>query len=550
MAPVEQCQAQGQTGVCQTTSCASGNSVTGLCSGGTSFRCCLPNPPPPTTCSAQGQLGQCGKVADCASGNVVSGLCPGDSTIRCCLPKPPNYGSCITPKGFVGTCTASACAGTSHTGLCPGPAAVKCCVTSEAPPPPPPAQDYGKCFVASLNRAGTCKDVAQCSAPEGPVAGLCPGPNAIQCCADGDPLPSKVFAPAAPPAGTFFGACQGSSGGAGTCKTSAACTGAGQTASSEAGLCGYAPASAGIVCCLDGGPQYIDGVDLPGGRGAHVSSSTVGMAASAAMSCFKGTGGAAGPASYVLARGWMARCQPDPTVVGVLGAAQTAGLAADVLMTPAAWCGMSARAQAQALLASINGQSYGRVWVQVLPGGGFSNFNVADNLAWILEATDALGAALGGARVGVLTSSAAWSAITNNGAAGARLGALPLWYVGSNSEENFADFVPFAGWTFPTAKQFAATSTVCGLSVEGSWMPGRSASAAAAGSAPAAEPTGPACSSNGNAGPNPVARQLASRAGVVVLCCCSASIRRCDAAPFARPALTSVAAHCFPVGTV
>ena len=224
---------------------------------------------------------------------------------------------------------------------------------------------------------------------------------------------------------------------------------------------------------------------------------------------------------------------------GVLGAAATSGLAADVLMTPAAWCGMSARAQAQALLASINGQSYGRVWVQVLAGGGFSNFNFADNLAWILEATDALSAALGGARVGVMTSSAAWSAITNNGAAGNRLGALPLWYVGSNSDASFADFAPFAGWTFPTAKQFAATSTVCGLTVEGSWMPSRSSSAAAAGSEPAAEPTGPACRLFGlNAGTcqSIGACPGSTAAGVATCTDIDAASVCCMTAPLVRPA--------------
>lgn len=72
----------GATGVCISTStCSSGGgvSISGACPGTPAdVRCC--------TKSSCGSGGSCQWTSSCASGNTLGGLCPGPSDFKCCLP--------------------------------------------------------------------------------------------------------------------------------------------------------------------------------------------------------------------------------------------------------------------------------------------------------------------------------------------------------------------------------------------------------------------------------------------------------------------------------
>ena len=70
-----------------------------------------------------------------------------------------------------------------------------------------------------------------------------------------------------------------------------------------------------------------------------------------------------------------------------------------------------------------------------------------------------------GIRLGVYTSNSQWSPITGNSKI---LSSLPLWYAHYESPGNpsFSDFVPFGGWSKPSVKQYAGTTSLCGCSVD------------------------------------------------------------------------------------
>lgn len=90
------CTANGQNGVCQSTSSCSGSTTAGLCPGSSDIQCCTYG-----RCTASGVSGTCESTATCDgtsyarlhtlrqpkadSFNSYSGLCPGSSDIQCCI---------------------------------------------------------------------------------------------------------------------------------------------------------------------------------------------------------------------------------------------------------------------------------------------------------------------------------------------------------------------------------------------------------------------------------------------------------------------------------
>ena len=480
----QSCSAQSQTGVCQSTSatCTSGNKVSNVCANNNV--CCLPNKAPATTsCTLQGMTGTCQSVSSCTSGNTFAGLCPGDSTIQCCLPKPPSYGSCTTSTGQVGDCHAGTCSGTVFHNLCPGPATVTCCVTATAPVAAP-SQNYGSCAVPNNSGGttlGTCQSISTCSTT--PVPGYCPGPNNIQCCPSGGAAPAPVYASATSTAG-LYGNCQSGTS-VGTCKVNSACSG-----TVVANLC---PGPANIECCVDGGIPALANIDLPGGKGVAITS----LLTSAAASCL-----VSGGFKFVLIRGWLNTCQIDPNVVASLKAAHTAGLGADVVLFPSAWCGVTAKAQALQLVSAIASLSFGRIFISVEAGSGWSATTQAANLQWLLDATAAISGAIGSARVGLISTAAGYSTVIGT-ATSAKLTAFPLMYAGSiaasQSNTDFSDFNSgFGGFLYAYAKRINTATAICsGLIVDIFWMPLHSTNTATPGSKPANEAQGSSCTVNG-----------------------------------------------------
>ena len=48
---------------------------------------------------------------------------------------------------------------------------------------------------------------------------------------------------------------------------------------------------------------------------------------------------------------------------------------------------------------------------------------------------------------------------------------MPLWYAHYDSKPDFSDFTPFGGWSSPAYKQYAGTTSVCGMGVDLNYGP-------------------------------------------------------------------------------
>ena len=158
------CRYNGRSGICKFTNQCSGTTVSGLCPGGSDFKCCISGGIDDSQCKTKG--GQCMNPNNC-KGSVLSNLCPGGADNKCCIngdnPCKNQGGQCIAP---------GSCRGTIKTGLC-STAGTQCCVTAPNPKP-----DDSPCKA----RYGSCINTSNCG--NGIVnVGLCPGYNTnIKCC--------------------------------------------------------------------------------------------------------------------------------------------------------------------------------------------------------------------------------------------------------------------------------------------------------------------------------------------------------------------------------
>ena len=68
-----------------------------------------------------------------------------------------------------------------------------------------------------------------------------------------------------------------------------------------------------------------------------------------------------------------------------------------------------------------------------------------------------------GIKWGIYTSASQWGPITGNTA---EFGAPALWYAHYDGSPSFSDFRPFGGWSHPSIKQWAGTTSLCGAGVD------------------------------------------------------------------------------------
>ncbi|PIO64279.1 hypothetical protein TELCIR_14101 [Teladorsagia circumcincta] len=158
---------------------------------------------------------------------------------------------------------------------------------------------------------------------------------------------------------------------------------------------------------------------------------------------------------------------PDPDAVTNIQLASAIGLRTEVYMVPQ--IGTSGQTGAQQLEemyshlldANIIVKS---VWIEVTHRSGWSlPFAASRNVDFLNSFLQR--ANIYGLSVGILTNLDEWNEITGS----ATINNVMLWYFKTNgtrtfadSPANFDDFVPFAGWTSPTAKRIALSEKVCG----------------------------------------------------------------------------------------
>jgi len=147
------CKYNGKSGTCMFTSeCKNGTTYSGLCPGGSNFKCCIKNTSSTgvkgvgETCHHQGVSGKCINTNNTKCGTtLVTGICPGPANVKCCLNKhvdgnsgSSGVGKSCSYEGVSGKCintNNTKCGTTLVTGKCPGAANIKCCLNKKVPSP-------------------------------------------------------------------------------------------------------------------------------------------------------------------------------------------------------------------------------------------------------------------------------------------------------------------------------------------------------------------------------------------------------------------------------
>jgi len=192
LAAVNGACANGKKGICISTgSCGSykGTTSNGNCpSDPNDVKCCSNIP-----CTANGMNGSCMFTSECTDGTTYSGLCPGGSNFKCCIKKTQvtGVGAACSDQGIAGKCintSNTGCSTTLVSGKCPGPANVKCCLNSN------PITGVGEAC-SDQGIAGKCINTSNTGCSTTLVSGRCPGPANVKCCLNSNPPPVTVTPP-------------------------------------------------------------------------------------------------------------------------------------------------------------------------------------------------------------------------------------------------------------------------------------------------------------------------------------------------------------------
>jgi len=175
---------------------------------------------------------------------------------------------------------------------------------------------------------------------------------------------------------------------------------------------------------------------------------------------------------YAIIRAYRSLGEPDTNAPHSIYNAADAGIKQiDVYLFPCPGCASSKPASQQvqemvAYLQKFDAQKYyRRVWLDIeapsLWGSQSDNRAFFEGLVSELQALNQ--------EIGVYTSASQWVPIMGSDyTAGS---SFPLWYAHYDGEKSFSDFTPFGGWSQPTMKQYAGSSTTCGIGIDSDWMP-------------------------------------------------------------------------------
>eukprot|EP01120_Amphizonella_sp_Union-15-10_P009698 TRINITY_DN3737_c1_g1_i1.p1 TRINITY_DN3737_c1_g1~~TRINITY_DN3737_c1_g1_i1.p1 ORF type:complete len:229 (+),score=39.59 TRINITY_DN3737_c1_g1_i1:31-687(+) len=157
----------------------------------------------------------------------------------------------------------------------------------------------------------------------------------------------------------------------------------------------------------------------------------------------------------------------DPNAVGSVASAWAGGMThVDVYMFPCPKCG-NPQAQVREAVDNLKSHNtnFGMLWFDI-EGPQYWTSSVTTNREFFTGLVDEAKSL--GVKIGVYSSESQWIPIFGNWAGGA---SLPLWYAHYDDVPSFGDFSPFAGWSRPSIKQFAGTTSICGIGVDKDWYP-------------------------------------------------------------------------------
>nr|CDJ98453.1 Glycoside hydrolase domain containing protein [Haemonchus contortus] len=159
--------------------------------------------------------------------------------------------------------------------------------------------------------------------------------------------------------------------------------------------------------------------------------------------------------------------QVDPYACANIQNANAAGMGTEVYMTPQPNSAKTGAQQFDEMYSNLINSNIKvqSVWIQVTSP---VNWYVTSSLNINFINSILSRASQYGLTIGIYTNVNEWNQITGS----ATISNAMLWYwntygsgVSNETPANFNDFRPFAGWTYPSVKQFGQVESVCGITV-------------------------------------------------------------------------------------
>eukprot|EP01101_Sappina_pedata_P007853 TRINITY_DN4227_c0_g1_i1.p1 TRINITY_DN4227_c0_g1~~TRINITY_DN4227_c0_g1_i1.p1 ORF type:complete len:226 (-),score=92.24 TRINITY_DN4227_c0_g1_i1:28-705(-) len=177
--------------------------------------------------------------------------------------------------------------------------------------------------------------------------------------------------------------------------------------------------------------------------------------------------------TFAIIRGWLSTGSADPNCPHTIYNAQDGGIKyVDVYLFPCA--GNNGESQLREMvkyLVSYNA-TWGTIWIDVETNSDSAcawSSNLETNckyLSSMISEAKQLGAPLG-----IYASEHMWSLIAGSSCTVGADAGLPLWYAHYDGNPSFSDFTAFGGWNKPAIKQYAGTTSKCGVSVDLNYYP-------------------------------------------------------------------------------
>jgi len=186
--------------------------------------------------------------------------------------------------------------------------------------------------------------------------------------------------------------------------------------------------------------------------------------------CLKGQG-----IEFAIVRGYQSFGRADPAAPGTLSAARAAGMeGVDIYVFPCK--SVSPSRIISEVLANTPRGTFGKIWMDIEsnPSGGCGwGGDHSANCQYVGELIDAARSA--GLNVGVYSSVGEWETVVGSSCSiGAQKG-VPIWYARYNGIKDYADWIPFGGWSSSSIAihQYADTiGGLCGVSADANCIQG------------------------------------------------------------------------------
>jgi len=164
--------------------------------------------------------------------------------------------------------------------------------------------------------------------------------------------------------------------------------------------------------------------------------------------------------SFGIVRVYQSNGKVDPNGPSSISNAWKGGMShVDGYIFPCYSCG-NAAGQIDATVNNLSGTKYGMLWLDI-EGTQYWSSTASNNVKFLHEMVDRAQAK--GVSLGIYSSNSQWTPIMGSSH---DFASLPLWYAHYDGVDNYSDFAAFGGWSKPSIKQYAGTTSTCSASVD------------------------------------------------------------------------------------